>query len=373
MPRLLMVAQPTIAGVAQCVHDWSVGLRARGWDVFVACPPGPGASDCLKSEIPVETWQSVRSPQAHVIREARALRRIVVATQPDVVMLHSSKAGLVGRLAILGSRPSVFVPHAWSFDALGGLAAAAATHWERHAARWTRLIICVSEAERRRGQDVGINAPMVVARNGVDVAALKAFAAGDRGELRARLGVAAGTTVVVCVGRLSAQKGQDLLLDAWGRLRSCDAGVQLRQLYLIGDGPATAALRAEAASLPDVTFVGAVDRATAIQWLAAADLVVVPSRWEGMALVPIEALAVGTPVVATDVTGAKEAVGPPLGALVAPDDPAALTEVMAKWLAISDTERSLIATQAESLIASEFSLDRTVETVDAALRDILRH
>lgn len=117
-----------------------------------------------------------------------------------------------------------------------------------------------------------------------------------------------------------------MLLRAWSRLNAGD-----RQLVLVGDGPDEEALRAEAANDATVTFTGGVNRRCALRWLAAADIVVVPSRWEGMALVPLEALAVGSPVVASDVTGVSEAVDSSVGALV-PDDAAALANALTEWL-----------------------------------------
>ena len=150
--RVLMVSQPTVAGVAQCVVDWSAGIREYGWEPVVACPSdGEVAGWCEALAIPVRPWESVRSPTSGVAGELSALRRIIADVDPDVVMLHSSKAGLVGRLALRGARPTVFVPHAWSFDAVTGPMAIASRSWERLAAHRTDLVVCVSAAEYRTG------------------------------------------------------------------------------------------------------------------------------------------------------------------------------------------------------------------------------
>jgi glycosyltransferase involved in cell wall biosynthesis len=251
------------------------------------------------------------------------MRRIVGRVDPDLVHLHSSKAGLAGRLAVRGRRPTIFQPHAWSFHALGGRLRRAAAAWERFAARWATVIVCVSEAERRDGEAAGIRADWRVVPNGVD---LEAFRPGDREEARVRLGLRSGP-LALSVGRLSRQKGQDLLVDAWAEVRS---RVGAAELVIVGSGPEEEALRGRG---DDVRLVGAQDDVQ--PWLAAADVVVVPSRWEGLPYVILEAMAVGTPVVATDVTGVREALGE-TGSIVPPEDPAALAEAVASALAGAD-------------------------------------
>ena len=98
--------------------------------------------------------------------ETRRLRRIVEGVDPDVVHLHSSKAGMAGRLAVRGRRPTIFQPHAWSFDAVRGPVRAASLAWERFAQRWTTELVCVSLSERVAGERHGISAPVTLALNG---------------------------------------------------------------------------------------------------------------------------------------------------------------------------------------------------------------
>lgn len=80
MPDVLMVSQPTVAGVAQCVLDWSVGLQAQGWRITVAAPPtGDLLNWCASAGLPTRAWKSERSPYAHVIAETKSLREIVAS------------------------------------------------------------------------------------------------------------------------------------------------------------------------------------------------------------------------------------------------------------------------------------------------------
>ena len=120
---------------------------------------------------------------------------------------------------------------------------------------------------------------------------------------------------MLCVGELSVQKGQQDLLTDWPAVR---VQVPEAQLILVGDGPDRQALERLAEGVEGVMFAGA--RTDVPLWMAAADVVVVPSRWEGMALVPLEAMASARSVVATDVNGMMDSVPPDAGAVVVLDD-----------------------------------------------------
>lgn len=310
MLRVLHVAQPVDAGVARCVTDDVLAQRAAGLDARVACPPDGPLNDWLR-DAPRAAWPATRSPGPSVPAETRRLARIVAGFDPDVVHLHSSKAGLAGRLAVRGRRPTVFQPHAWSFSAVTGPVRAASLAWERYAARWADVVVCVSEAERAEGVAAGVRARRwEVVPNGVD---LDAYAPSSRDEARRRLGLGDGP-LVVCVGRLSRQKAQDVLVSA---MRDVDA-----DLVLVGDGPEPPPVSTR------VTLVGRRDDVA--DWYAAADVVAVPSRWEGMALTALEALACDRPVVATDVAGMREALGDE--PLVPVGDPAALASALTRRL-----------------------------------------
>jgi glycosyltransferase involved in cell wall biosynthesis len=324
--RILHVAQPVDAGVPRVVVDLLTDQVARGWDVRLACPPSgwlPEAAEAAGAQ--VVPWQATRSPDHHVPDEARRLAAMVRRVRPELVHLHSGKAGLAGRLALRGGLPTVFQPHAWTFLAAEGPVGAASLRWERWASRWTDLVIAVSEDEERRGREAGVRAPAVVAPNGVDV---RRWRPRDRAAARAELGLGEGP-IAVCAGRLARQKGQDVLAGAWAEVRSRVPGARL---LLVGDGPEREAL--ERAALPGVELRGPAGDLG--PWYAAADVVVAPSRWEGMALVPLEAMASGRSVVVTAVDGAREALGPDAGAIVPLGDTAALADAVARRLADAD-------------------------------------
>lgn len=324
-PRVLHVSQPSTAGVARAVLQGVDAVLTAGWAAALACPPGPLAEAAAARGAEALPWPAGRAPGPATLQETRRLAGILAGARPDLVHLHSSKAGLAGRLALRGRRPTVFSPHAWSFEPLSGPARRAAVGWERRAAtHWTALLVCVGRAELDLGRAAGISARALVVPNGVDLGEFPYADLAAREAARHRLGLPAGP-LAVCLGRLDRQKGQDLLLAAWPTVRTM---IPTARLALVGDGPW---VRRLAAALPGGVWLAGPTAAPA-DWLAAADIVVVPSRWEGLAFVPLEAMATGRPVVASAIAANAEAVPPAAGAVVDVTDRGALAGAIAARL-----------------------------------------
>lgn len=324
-PIVLHVAQPAVGGVPRYLAGLARDQLARGWQVEVAAPPGASDLGALAAEgVALHPWSAQAGPGPGLARELPALARVISRVGPDVVHLHSSKAGLAGRLALRGRRPTLFQPNGWSFLAVDGLLRRGSLAWERAGARWSHLTICVSEDERRVGLAAGIAPPMAVVANGVDLDRHRPGDERARRDARRRLDLPDGP-LVVCVGRLCRQKGQDVLLDAWPAVRR---EVPSARLALVGDGPTEAELRARGAD--GVRLVGHSDEVG--RWLRAADLLAMPSRWEGMSFALLEAMACGLAVVASDVEGAREALGPDAGAIVPVADREALAAAIVQRL-----------------------------------------
>jgi glycosyltransferase involved in cell wall biosynthesis len=330
-PRVLHLAQPTDGGVARCVIDIAHDQVRRGWDVTVGCPEGGVlAAGLAEAGVPRRRWDAVRAGRSAAPSQLRAVRELVRELDPDVVHLHSASAGLTGRLVLRGRRPTLFQPHGWSWQAVSGAYARAVRVWERIAARWSAVLLCVSEAERRNGEAAGVHGHFAVVPNGVN---LERFPSADpltQRRARVALGLPDVPTAL-CVGRFDEQKGHETALRAWPRVLS---EVPAARLVLVGSGTREDALRALAVELgitDSTAFVG--ERSDVPAWYAASDLLVFPSLWgEGMALTPLEAMATGRPVVASDVAGVAESVAAGCGALVVPGDAAALGDEVAARL-----------------------------------------
>jgi glycosyltransferase involved in cell wall biosynthesis len=327
---VLHACQPTDAGVARYVAEVAADQLSRGWRVTVACPAGGQLAAALTARgVPRLHWPATRSPGMATVPETHRMRQLISAVQPDVVHLHSAKAGLAGRLAVRGGRPSLFQPHGWSWLAASGTTARAALAWERLAASWTDLLVCVGEGEVAHARHRRVGTRHVVIRNGVDLADFSPADGRTRLAARDRLGVDREIALAVCLGRVTRQKGQDVLLAAWPEVRrQCPAA----QLCIVGDGDLLPALAS--CPPPGVRFVPSVTDPR--PWYAAADLVVLPSRWEGLSLTLLEALASGRCVVVSNIPGLEEAVTAGVGARVPVDDPQALAGALARRLTEAD-------------------------------------
>ncbi|SEG69558.1 Glycosyltransferase involved in cell wall bisynthesis [Thermomonospora echinospora] len=369
-PRVLHVVQPTTSGVGAYVADACADQQRRGWHVAVACPDeGDLARRLAELRIVRFRWAAERVPGPRTLAEARRLHRLVGAFRPDVVHLHSSKAGLAGRLlpsTARGHRPVVvFQPHGWSWPAAGGGLGWLALWWERAAARRTDLLVCVGAGEAQVGIAGRVPGLLRIVRNGVDLTRFRPAGAEEKAQARARLGIDPDARLAVCVGRVTRQKGQDVLLKAWPLVR---AGCPRAELAVVGSGDRLARARRQAGA--GVRFTYEVDDPR--PWYAASDVVVVPSRWEGLPFTALEAMATGRPVVASDIPGLSELVAPGAGALVPPGDVGALSEALVERLSDAGTaEREGLAAAGLALgCAADRTFAELAAVVTEAVQDV---
>jgi glycosyltransferase involved in cell wall biosynthesis len=323
-PAILHISQPVEGGVGRCVRELVADQLERGWAVTVASPGGDLEDAVRGLGAAHVAWPAGRAPGPATAVETMRLRWLFAEHPFALIHLHSSKAGAAGRLALRGRLPTIFQPHGWSFYPLSGALRRAAIAWERIGARWAHAILCVSETERRRGEEAGIRARWEVVPNGIDPRALSPASEVDRVAARARLGLDR-SPLVVCLGRICHAKGQDVLLDAWPRVLG---RVPEARLALVGGGPDAAALQQRPAER--VTFAG--ERTDAPDWLAAADVVAAPSRWEGMSFAMLETMASARSLVITDVPGARDALGDEAAAVVPLGDLRALAAAIIERL-----------------------------------------
>ncbi|MDF0530678.1 glycosyltransferase [Tsukamurella sp. 8F] len=292
-----------------------------GWESAVASGGGLRA-DLLAAE----GFQTFDVPPAErsvsgLARARAAASAAVSAFRPDVVIAHNVSATAVARLArpalpAFVPLPRRGVPVVTVFHGVGEAD-------YRGAARVLTLttdhVVVVADAIGRRLSGAGLRGVGTsVIRNAVTVPESV-----DRAAARAELELGDGP-VALCLARMAEQKRHDILIDAW-KLR--DDGV----LLLAGDGPLRADLERRAAPLGDrVRFLGA--RSDVPRLLAATDVTVLTSDWEGLPIAVLESLAAGRPVVATDVDGLREVLGGGGGRLVPPRDPDAAARALGELL-----------------------------------------
>ncbi len=261
-------------------------------------------------------------------RDAAVLARLrgwLGQDAPDVLHAHGLRAGALAALALAGrpARRTALVVTVHNAAPPGQPAAAVYTALELIVARRAGAVLPVSEdlAARLRRRGAIIAGLAVVAAPDTPAPSPEQVAA-----VRRELG--GGRPVVLAAGRLAAQKGFGTLLDAAARWQRHDP---VPRLVIAGDGPLGPALRAQAAAAgTDVRFLGR--RPDVPVLLAAADVVVVPSSWEGQPLIVQEALRAGRPLVATRVGGIAGLTGRDGALLVPPGDPAVLAAAVTRLL-----------------------------------------
>ena len=360
-PRVLLVSQPTTEGVAVCVRDLAKAAVAEGFDVTVACPDeGLLPKWLADAGVARVTVPLRRQPGPWDIRPLLTLRRL--AADADLVHVHSSKAGALGRLAVRSlpgrRRPRcVFTPHGWSWLAGGRMAPVFRT-FERVAAGMSDTTIAVSADELEAGRrTTGLDEEhLVVVENGVDA---------DRFTPDGPVADRTAAPLLVSLGRLTRQKGHDVAVEALARSSHGDS-----VLRLVGDGPDRAALTMLARRLrvaDRVELTGLVDDPA--PHLRAADLVVLPSRWEGLSLALLEAMSCGAAVVASDVAGMR--ILGEAGVLVPPDEPHALARAIDRLLDDAGARAAMGHAARERIVAGygvEASMRRTIDIWRGLLR-----
>jgi len=309
---------PSIGGIRRHVAYLSEQLRAAGWEVRTAGPAG--VLDDLDHVVPIPG--GARPDQALAAR--RALRPLLDGV--DVVHAHGLKAGWLA--ATLRPRPPLVVSiHNLVLDEVAGWSAPLLRRLEERLPGRADATIAISgEVARRFAGRPGADRIRVIPPAGPPPVPMR-----SPQQVRAELGVAADEELVVTAARLHAQKGLHVLLDAAAAVRDQRPGLRW---FVFGDGPLRAELEQSitARGLEQVVHLAGA-RPTVDSELAAADLVVVTSQWESGPLVVLEALALGRPVVSTDVGLVREVIDPASGRVVPVGDAARLADAVVAALA----------------------------------------
>lgn len=283
-----------------------------GWESAVASGGGRRADELIAAGVPHFASPVPRRSVRGVLRARSAAVRAVAAFRPDIVVAHNVSASLVTRIA----RPGVPV-----LTVFHGVAESDYRNAARVLRHTSDHVVAVAEVIANRLTDAGLRGvELTVIRNAVTT-----LPDPGRAAARQQLDIPAGVPVALCLARMVPQKRHDVLLDAWAQL----AGDEI--LLLAGDGPQRRDLEAKAQPLGDrVRFLGS--RSDVSVLLAAADVTVLTSDWEGLPISVLESLAAGRPVIATDVDGVRETLAPGGGRLVAPGDAAAVAAGLREML-----------------------------------------
>ncbi|MEU4117871.1 glycosyltransferase family 4 protein [Kitasatospora sp. NPDC028055] len=364
--HVVLVLAASTGGIGAHVRSLAQGLVAHGVIVTVCAPAGTDAlfgfsrTGARFHTVDITPTSGARSDATAIGELRRAF------TGADVVHAHGLRAGLLSDLALRtagrfpGLRPETPLVVTSHHALLAtGMERRLQRLMERRVARAADLVLGASSDLVARARELGATD----ARLGPVAAPPMPEGRLGRAEARAALlGDGPDRPLVLAVGRLVPQKAFGALLDATAELSALDPEPLL---LLAGDGPEAGPLRERVAAekLP-VRLLGY--RTDVPDLLAAADVVVVSSRWEARSLVVQEAMRAGVPVVATAVGGIPELVGD-AALLVPPGDPAALGRAVRGLLADPARREQLVAAgrqQAETWPDEAATVAQVLSTYD---------
>ena len=367
MRLLWLIDSLTLGGAESLTVSFAQEARRRGWELTVAFLKRLG--DNAYEDAVRETGVQVVHLDSKNLRDLRAhgrFRRLLEDGGFDVVHAHLAYASIWGGWAAPGAGvPLVATLHA---------APAEASLFSREGLRQRLLVallarraarvVAVSTALARTWIDRGLPAECVqVVPNGIDLSRFEE-APGERSGLSRELGLPEEAPVLVTVSALRPGKGLGDLLEAFARvLVERPEGV----LVIAGDGPLREPLEQRARELAidgSIRWLGL--RRDVPRLLAAADLFVLPSRWDAFPTAVLEAMAAGLPVAATRTGGIPDMVEDGAhGLLTPPGDVAALTRALAKLLALDPEERARFGRRGRKRVEERFSLEAWGDRLEA--------
>jgi glycosyltransferase involved in cell wall biosynthesis len=366
---LQIVGNARYGGATAIMLAWSRYLVERGWRVDVLC-----TDERMRAEVAdlggVGLVEPILIPrEIDPVRDLRALVRLVPLLRReryDVVHTYTATPSFVGRLAATVARVPVVVNHqgGWAVNETATLAQRIAyTPLEHLGSLLCTRTICVSEAERHQALRLRLapSRKLVTIVNGIDDGPIRAAARGPtRERVRRRLGCGQRTVLVGTTGRLVTGKDNASVVEAVATVAQRWPELPVR-LVLAGDGDADERERLEELvarrGLGDrVELLGFVDDVPAL--LAGLDVWVTATLTEGLSMSLLEALASGTPVVATAIPANAEVVTHDRTALlVEVGSPHQIAEAIAE-LARDRDRAGRLGRAGAGLVADRYSMDR---------------
>lgn len=380
MPRIkvLEIGKST-AGIGTYLRWLAQGLDLDLFELTFVCLSEKGAE--LAEELgAIKDIKSISWPMNRFkidpLSDFRLTLRIACLIRSenfDLVHAHGSKAGFLARLAAIGSGvPVVYSPHCFSFhEGVNPWLAHLLALIERFAAKYlTSRIITVADGEQTlaRRFRVGLPTLFVTVHSGIDPVSYNQTV--DKVAQRSLLNLDENARLVGAVGRLGAQKAP---LD-FVRMAAL-VHTQMPQVHFIwaGSGPLEQEVRklCEKLGVAEIChFVG--ESKNILSLLGIMDCFVLPSLWEGFPIVLLEAMAMGVPIVATDIPGNDEAIlTGQNGWLVPPHHPAALAEKVLALLKDAD-QAAAFAARSQELIRQEFTRAKMLAAIQNVYQAVVQ-
>ncbi len=377
---LHIITRLIVGGAQENTLLTASGLDNTGYRVMLASGPTFGPEGDMRDSVKkrrvnfVEIKELVR--EIHPVKDIIAFFKIYMLIKRhrfDIVHTHTSKAGIIGRLAakLAGCPVIIHTPHGHLFYGYyGRIRTVCFILLERAIARITNRIVTLTEIGKREHVDFGIAGPekFSVIESGIEIGTFLDYDRTKSDVLRSRLGLGRDDKIVGTIARLVPIKGHRYLIEA---AKDVVREVPRARFIIIGDGPLRVRLErlARRANLTgNLYFLGL--RGDVPDLLKLFDVFVISSLNEGMGRVIVEAMASGLPVVATRVGGIPEVVNRDTGILVEPKDKDGLAGGIIALLKDEARARSM-GENARERVKSIFSKDDMVRKIDRMYRELL--
>jgi glycosyltransferase involved in cell wall biosynthesis len=379
--KVLQIMEATGGGTKKHLCQLIANLDRSSFDITVACPSTRHPAYGDESVVAEIRTAGVRTHIVEMERDIAPASDLasfwqlwsLMRREPfDVIHTHSSKGGFVGRFAArcAGAKAVVHTANGLYFLGQRGFKRAFYLGLEQIASRLADRFIAVSESEKAVAIENGLFRPdqVVVIENGIEPPSANLEV--DLVRRRQELGLSSDRPVVGTVSRFNHQKDPATLLRAFALVSQAAPEVQF---VWCGNGELKFQVESLARDLgvyEHIIFTGY--RKDALELMALFDLFVVSSLFEGLPYTLLEVMSLGKPVVATDVTGSRDAVvHGETGLLVPPQDPLALAEAVLRLVRSPDEARRM-GRAGRNLVARRFTLERMIAKTEQMYRDLAR-
>lgn len=289
------------------------------------------------------------------------IRNVIKDYKPDLVHLHSSKAGFIGRLACASlDVPCIFTAHGWSFtEGVSSIKRSLFLFLEKITSKMAKKIITVSDYDRNLALSYGVSSEkyLVTVHNGVSDKLLESRGDKDNNVIQ-----------FIMVARFEDQKDQRRLLLALAKVKDLDWKIQF-----VGDGPNLSGVKllCEELGLRErVEFSGACYDIA--ERLNKSDVFILLSHWEGLPLTILEAMSASLPIIASDVGGVSETIDEACGILIAQNDDSLLIEMLRRFIQ-SEEMRKNFGVSARARYIRHFTLERMICDIENIYLDTLNN
>lgn len=368
---------PVISGSGLNTFLSMKGMDKGLYETALACAPGGKLIPLVRGHgLKVFLFRNLVQP-LHPVKDALAVVSLALFMKKNpyhIVHTHNSKAGFVGRLSarLAGIPVVVHTVHGFSFhDEERAWRRWLFRNAERLASHWCDALIFISQplVDWALKEKIALKSKMVKIYSGIELDRFKPVTGEERQRLRATWGLGEQDAVVGIVSKLWEGKGHALLLRAFAEIRKQNARARL---VIVGEGYLMESLKAlvRRMELSDaVIFTGFLDDVPRI--IPTFDVAVLPSYFEGMGRVLLEAMAMEKPVVGTSVGGIPDLIEQGLnGYLVSPGNERELAAAILKIL--NDKELAAgMGRAGRKKMTDLFSADTMVRSIERLYRELL--